>query len=103
MTSNHDELQRAVERLEGTIARYPRESRVRTDKADLRLILSANREMREALEAQELASQYAADLARLSEDGTRLTESHMAHGRDLITKAKELRRAALTTQRGDGE
>lgn len=64
-------------------------------------LIAAAPDMLEALEAQESASEYAAQLSRLSEDGTRLTESHMARGRDLISTAKELRRAAIAKATGE--
>jgi hypothetical protein len=68
--------------------------------ANARLIAAAP-ELVEALEAQERATTYAAELAELSADGTRLTEQHMAKGRELINIAKELRRSALSRIRGD--
>lgn len=67
--------------------------------ANARLIAAAPC-LLEALKAQERATAYAADLASLSEDGTRLTESHMARGRELISAAKELRRAAISLATG---
>ena len=62
--------------------------------------IAAAPDMLAALEAQKQASDYAADLAALSNDGTRLTESHLARGRDLIASAKELRAAAIAKATG---
>ena len=46
----NEEQERAVERLEAAIARYPREPRLRTDKADLRALLSERAELLAAVE-----------------------------------------------------
>ena len=52
-------------------------------------------ELVKALQAQQRATDYAGDLAALSQDGTRLTEQHMQRGRDLINEARSLRAIAL--------
>ena len=97
--TNPDELERAVERLELTVARYPREPRVRVEKDDLRLILSANREMRERLEP------FAAIAGRYLTGGLKSDLDQRAPCLIARLKAEDFyaARSALTTQRGDGE
>jgi hypothetical protein len=92
--TNPDELERAVERLEADVSANHAMTLggavVRV--SDIRLILSANREMREALEFITEAH----DAGR--HDG--LPEDCPAHDADTMFAVA---RSALTTQRGDGE
>jgi hypothetical protein len=104
---NPDELERAVERLTGCAdddeahwSMDPREGwAVDVPVSDLRLILSANREMREALEPFSEASSLYADELRpdLVLSDVALIDTSLTLGD--LRKA----RSALTTQRGDGE
>ena len=70
----------------------------------LMLIMAADtiKALLRALEAQEAAAQYAADLAALEADGTKTTVQHYAKGRALALEAKDLRRAALVALVGEG-
>ena len=88
----NEELDRAVERLEAAIARYPREPRLRTDKADLRLLFSERAELLAAVERmrgtiERLASSEAFDVPQAI-DGPLAQELRMR---------LDYARAALTT------
>lgn len=124
-----DELERAGHIVAGVLSRCERESKTEAhtlalrhlraeEAASLRLILSANREMREALEAKDEAAErdafeewYAADMVAFG--FTRTTPADVKalrdgpdYGERLALNCKWegwLARSALTTQRGDGE
>jgi hypothetical protein len=137
MTSNHDELERAVERLTACAdddeAHWSLDPRagwaVDVPVSDLRLILSANREMREALETAtdrveflednlliiaERDRHYRSPPKPKPDGGLRGWAGHRAVwaltgqngsyvGDDEVKTAVMEARSALTTQRGDGE
>jgi len=111
--ANHDELERAAHIVDGVRARCERESQnvthldalrhLRAEEAkSLRLILSANREMREALEAiataevNEFRINPAGRENNIQIDG----EEWFCLSRD-VRPALEIARSALTTQRGE--
>ena len=93
--TNHDELERAVERLTSDMA-APRTTTLGTVVVfsnDLRLILSANREMR--AELNERADEGMLVLETLAKMTPQRAHRHVIEGLAIARKA----RSALTTQR----
>jgi len=112
--TNPDDLEKAVAAVDGFVQRW--ESRIGTGAqtsdtiycvtvngfegeaelraSDLRLILSANREMREALEVSAVELVVASRCLREAGD---------KQGARITLQASNKARSALTTQRGDGE
>lgn len=104
--TKHEELDRAVERLTAVAAgapeygAYPGPPTYRRNaiREDLRLILSANREMREALRP------FSALADMVGESWTDETPAFVgADGVTITIGQLRKARSALTTQRGDGE
>jgi hypothetical protein len=116
--TNHDELERAIERAEANLSLSECLQRSKSDdetggltfvlNKDLRLILSANREMREALEpfADVGEAVDATDFGQplFPDDVTAFGCEWSTNGelRRLTWSAFRNARSALTTQRGDG-
>ena len=93
--TNPDELERAVERLTARLDVDAENPVILVVRDDLRLILSANREMREQVEAQK---------RRVERRDEKINLMRAAYNRLLAdTDPAAKARSALTTQRGDGE
>jgi hypothetical protein len=88
--TNPDELERAVERLEADMTACGKSWLVAVHKADLRLILAANREMREEIEVAAVHLQLAGGwLREAGDDGQRA---------NTLLNASNHARSALSTK-----
>ena len=108
--TNHEELERAVEAVEAALLIGGHDGVSATvSQEDLRLILSANREMREALEPFAAVGEAvdATDFGQplFPDDGPAFGCEWSTNGehRRLVWSDFRRARSALTTQRGDGE
>jgi hypothetical protein len=107
-----DELEWVVERVEGRLNAHESWPVMTALRSDLRLILSANREMREALEPFAKAADFWEplfdDAEVMMKQPQFLERWRGLHGRkaavpQFVVGDLKRARSALTTQRGDGE